>query len=94
MGAFQNPTVVAAYFGLTAGTPTVWPIVVAGCLLPLVPLPGRPAREPALLFAVVLLATTALTHAVFFGEDRYHVVASPALCLLAAAILRPAPARR
>ena len=78
----------AAYFGLSAGTPTVWPIVIAGCLLPLLPLPGRPPLEPALGFAVVLVATTALTHAVFFGEDRYHVVASPALALLAAAALR------
>jgi hypothetical protein len=41
-----------------------------------------------------LVATTALTHAVFFGDDRYHIVISPALCLLAAAALRrrePAP---
>lgn len=80
--------VIAAYFALSAGTPTVWPIVVVGCFLPLLPLPDRPPLEPALAFAVVLLATTALTHAVFFGEDRYHVVASPALCLLAAAMLR------
>jgi hypothetical protein len=40
--------------------------------------------------AVSLLATTALAHAVFFGEDRYHVVATPVLCLLAAAAFRPA----
>jgi hypothetical protein len=33
-----------------------------------------------------------LAHAVFFGEDRYHMVATPVLCLLAAAALRgPAP---
>lgn len=82
-------TLVAGYFGLSAGTPTVWPLVVAGCLVPVLPLPGRPRLEPALLFGVVLIGTTALTHAVFFGEDRYHVVASPALCLLAAAVLRP-----
>lgn len=36
-----------------------------------------------------LLAVTALTHAVFFGDDRYHVVVTPALCALAAAALRP-----
>jgi hypothetical protein len=31
-----------------------------------------------------------LTHAGFFGEDRYHVVIAPALCLLAAYALRRA----
>ena len=35
-----------------------------------------------------LLGTTAATHAVFFGEDRYHVVVTPVLALLAAAALR------
>lgn len=88
-GALLVAGLAVAYLGLSAGTPIVWPIVVAGCVLPLLPLPGRPAAEPVLLFAVVLVATTALTHAVFFGEDRYHVVASPALCLLAAACARP-----
>ncbi|MBX3230367.1 MAG: glycosyltransferase family 39 protein [Labilithrix sp.] len=85
--------VAAGWLGMSAGTPIVWPLVVAGCALPLVPLPGRPRAEPALLFCVVLVASTALTHAVFFGEDRYHVVTSPALCLLAAAMLRPANTR-
>jgi archaellum biogenesis protein FlaJ (TadC family) len=48
---------------------------------------------PALLMSVSLIATTVLTHAIFFGEDRYHMVATPVLCLLAAAALRaPAPA--
>jgi hypothetical protein len=40
-----------------------------------------------------LLAVTCITHAVFFGDDRYHVMISPVLCLLAAAALRP-PARK
>lgn len=87
-GGLILAAVVAAYLGLSAGSPIVWPIVIAGGLLPVIPLPGRPRLEPALLYAVVLVASTALTHAVFFGEDRYHVVTSPALCLLAAAVLR------
>jgi len=37
---------------------------------------------------VSLLATTILTHAVFFGEDRYHVVVTPILAILAAGALR------
>jgi 4-amino-4-deoxy-L-arabinose transferase-like glycosyltransferase len=35
-------------------------------------------------FALFSLAGTIVTHAVFFGEDRYHVVIVPMLCLLAA----------
>jgi hypothetical protein len=35
-----------------------------------------------------LLGVTTLTHAVFFGEDRYHLVVSPVLCILAAAAFR------
>jgi hypothetical protein len=38
-----------------------------------------------------VLATVFVTHAVFFGEDRYHIVATPALCLLAAALGRTHP---
>lgn len=37
-------------------------------------------------FAAVAVATVALTHAVFFGEDRYHLVLTPLLCILAARI--------
>lgn len=84
---------VAGYLAANAASPTFWPIVLGTCVLAWLPLPGRPRAEPALLLLVVLLATTALTHAVFFGDDRYHMVATPALCLLAAAALRR-PAER
>lgn len=67
---------------------TWWPLVVVACALPLVPLPGRPRPHAALGLPLVLVATTALAHAVFFGENRYHVAITPALCLLAAAALR------
>ncbi len=77
-----------ALLALSADPPSVWPLVVAGCVLPWLPLPGRPAASPGLLLCVALVGTTALAHAVFFGEDRYHIVASPAFCVLAAAVLR------
>jgi 4-amino-4-deoxy-L-arabinose transferase-like glycosyltransferase len=35
-------------------------------------------------WALFSLAGTMVTHAVFFGEDRYHIVIVPMLCLLAA----------
>lgn len=77
-----------------AASPTLWPFAVAASLLPFLPMPGRPEARPGLLLAASLLLTTALAHAIFFGEDRYHVVASPALVLLACAAFRPpAPAR-
>jgi 4-amino-4-deoxy-L-arabinose transferase-like glycosyltransferase len=38
-------------------------------------------------WALFCLAATIVTHAVFFGEDRYHIVIVPMLCLLAARVL-------
>jgi hypothetical protein len=85
--------VVAAGLGALAfanESPVFWPLAVLAAALPWLPLPGRPAAPPALLLAVALLATTVVTHAIFFGEDRYHIVVTPVLALLAAAALRPA----
>jgi len=61
-------------------------------LLPLVailPLPGRPELGPAGRYLLGLLAATTFTHCLFFGEDRYHLVVTPVLCLFAAGALRP-----
>ncbi len=80
--------VAAAYVSFRWSTPTFWPLVIASCVLPWLPLPGRPAPHPALLMSVSLLASTVLAHVIFFGEDRYHVVATPVLCLLVASALR------
>lgn len=87
-GALLFAFVVAALLAARADTPTFWPIVLAACAIAALPLPGRPETGPALLLPVVLVATTALTHAVFFGDDRYHMVVTPALCLFAAAAFR------
>ncbi len=78
----------AAALGFAASTPMFWPLVIAASVLPWLPLPGRPSAHAALQMSVALVATTVLTHALFFGEDRYHVVATPVLCLLAASALR------
>jgi hypothetical protein len=43
-----------------------------------------------MLFVLAFLLSVVVTHSLFFGEDRYHLVASPMLCILAAAALRPA----
>ncbi|MDP9149387.1 MAG: glycosyltransferase family 39 protein [Myxococcota bacterium] len=68
--------------------PAFWPLALFSTLVPWLPLPGRPAFPSALLLPVALLVTTVLTHAVFFGEDRYHVVVTPVFAILAAAALR------
>jgi hypothetical protein len=65
-----------------------WPLALFAAVLPWLPLSGRPPSPPGLLMGAALLATTAATHAVFFGEDRYHLVVTPVLALMAAAALR------
>ena len=77
-----------AIVALSAEPPAFYAVALVACAIPFLPIPGRPPAPAALLMAVGLVVTTALTHAIFFGEDRYHVVATPALCLLAAAAFR------
>lgn len=63
-------------------------LMVMTPLIALLPFPGRPSSGPAGRTLYALLFATTLTHAVFFGEDRYHLVISPVLCILAAGALR------
>ena len=82
----------AVAFGVYAFSSDAHPFYVFCGFIPLaavLPLPGRPELGPALRYAIGALLFTALTHVVFFGEDRYHLAVSPLLCLLAAAALRP-----
>ena len=61
-------------------------------LLAWLPLPGKPAFSSLGHMMVGWLLATSAVHAVFFGDDRYHLVVAPALCVLAAAALRaPTP---
>ncbi len=78
---------IALYAALSDAHP-FYLLAVLAPLAALVPIPGRPAQGPAGGYLLSLLAVTALTHVVFFGEDRYHLVVSPLLCILAAAALR------
>jgi 4-amino-4-deoxy-L-arabinose transferase-like glycosyltransferase len=52
------------------------------------PLPGAPGLRSAGHMMVAWLLATSITHSIFFGDDRYHLVVAPALCILAAAALR------
>jgi Dolichyl-phosphate-mannose-protein mannosyltransferase len=57
-------------------------------LLAVLSLPGHPPQGPAGSVLIGILAITCLTHVIFFGDDRYHIVVTPVLCILAAAALR------
>jgi 4-amino-4-deoxy-L-arabinose transferase-like glycosyltransferase len=91
-GAMVVALMLVAYLPNADGVPTFWPLVLFLALAPWLPIPGRPPTPPALKLALALVLTTVATHAIFFGEDRYHIVATPVFCLLAASALRrPAP---
>jgi len=67
-------------------------LMIAAPFAAALPLPGRPELGALGRMAMATIATTALTHVIFFGEDRYHLFLSPLLCILAAAALRRARA--
>jgi hypothetical protein len=52
-------------------------VVLLGWLPPMGALSG-----PVFRWALACVAATLVTHAVFFGEDRYHIVVTPMLCVL------------
>jgi hypothetical protein len=68
----------------------LWPIALAIPVFAALPLPGAPERGGVIGYLAVAVATVCVTHAVFFGEDRYHIVVTPVLCILAACALRRA----
>ncbi len=78
---------LGAYLGTSEPHPFYW-LALLIPLLAALPLPGRPRQGHAGGYLLAFLAVTALTHVVFFGEDRYHLVLTPLLCILAAAALR------
>ncbi|WP_433933049.1 glycosyltransferase family 39 protein [Sorangium cellulosum] len=75
-------------WGVLGDDHAFWPLAVAIPVIAALPLPGRPANGGVVGYLAFAIASVALTHAVFFGEDRYHMVVTPALCVLAACALR------
>lgn len=74
--------------GFMVGENEFWPLAAVIPILALVPFPGAAPQTPALRYLAWAVLTIVITHAVFFGEDRYHVVATPALLVLAAGLGR------
>jgi len=86
--------IALAAYGLQLDTPIVWPMAVLACTLPFLPLPGAPRRAGAEHGVAAIVLGTLVTHAIFFGEDRYHLVATPAFAILAAGLARTSEPRR
>ena len=85
--------IALAAYGLQLPTPIVWPMAILACTLPFVPLPGAPRSTHGMLGVAAIIFGTLVTHAIFFGEDRYHLVATPAFAILAAGLARPSERR-
>ena len=88
-GALYAAAAGLGIVALTCDSPAFWPLAVFAGVVPWLPLAGRPTVPDSVLLGAVLLLTTLLAHAVFFGVDRYHMVVTPVLALLAACALRP-----
>jgi len=74
--------------GLLSDLHPAWPLALVLPVVAVLPLPGRPRNGGVIGYLALAVASVAATHAVFFGEDRYHMVVTPALCVLAACALR------
>ena len=77
--------------GFLGNAHSFWPLALVIPVLAIARLPGSPRIGGILGYLAFVTASVAATHAVFFGEDRYHIVLTPALCILAAAALRRQP---
>jgi 4-amino-4-deoxy-L-arabinose transferase-like glycosyltransferase len=77
-----------AFYGAYSDQHPFWPLAIVLVVLGALPLPGAPRRTGVIGYLVFAVASVALTHAIFFGEDRYHLVITPAVCVLAASALR------
>jgi 4-amino-4-deoxy-L-arabinose transferase-like glycosyltransferase len=75
-------------FAAAKDTHPFWVLPAAAPLFSLLPLPGAPRRTRVEYVLLGLLLATSFTHVLFFGEDRYHLVMTPVLCILAASALR------
>jgi hypothetical protein len=74
--------------------PPFYLLVVVLVSLYWVPMPGAPGRHPLRDALVGFVGLTALTHVIFFGDDRYHMVVTPVLVMLAMGAFRQAPIPR
>jgi hypothetical protein len=86
-GALGAALALAAFVAFSGDRHPFWWFAAATPVVAFLPLPGRSPLGPVLRYLLTVYASVVVTHAVFFGEDRYHVVVTPVLALLAAAAL-------
>jgi hypothetical protein len=87
-GALLAAVLAFAMYAASGSEHPFWILVAFMPLLGLVPLPGAPPAPTVERFLLAFIFVTTLTHAVFFGDDRYHLVVTPAFAILAASALR------
>lgn len=63
-------------------------IALAVAVLGWLPVQGNAYQGAVFRWSLACVAATLATHAVFFGEDRYHIVVTPMLCILAVGAFR------
>ncbi len=76
--------------GLFREPERIWPLALCIPLFVCIP-PFSRSSEGKVQYLAWTVLSLALVHVAFFGEDRYQVVITPALALLAGAALRRAP---
>jgi hypothetical protein len=92
-GALLAAVLAFAVYAASGNVHPFWILAAFMPVLGLVPLPGAPPASTVERFLLAYIFVTTLTHAVFFGDDRYHLVVTPALAILAALALRRLNAR-
>ena len=86
VGLLLAITAVAAFVWWSDRSPFYLLAVTMTLAAPMA-IPCGARSRPVLAWAMLCVLATLVTHAVFFGEDRYHIAVTPLLCVLAAAAL-------
>jgi hypothetical protein len=92
-GALLAAVLVFAAYAFSGSDHPFWILAAFLPVLGLFPLPGAPPAPTVERFLLAFVFATTLTHAVFFGDDRYHLVVTPVFAILAASALRRLTAR-
>lgn len=92
-GGLLAAILACAGYAFVSDSHVFWLLPALVPVLGFVRLPGAPPISTVERFLLGWIFATTLTHAVFFGEDRYHLVVTPALAMLAASALRRLPVR-
>jgi 4-amino-4-deoxy-L-arabinose transferase-like glycosyltransferase len=85
--AMTGAVLLASVYAWASDASPFYLLAVLVALFGILEPPWRPGHG-ALFWAAFAVLGTLATRAMFFGEDRYHIVVTPLLCILAAGALR------